>query len=75
MWLLANDRALPDHLQFVLEKTLEFLLQTKREGEPAHITGLSALPKVNHTLEIVLGRFITSLSVFNAALITITKTF
>lgn len=46
------------HLELSWEKTLKLLLQGEGEGEPAHVGGLSALPEVHDTLEVLLWLFV-----------------
>lgn len=49
---------LSTHLQFSREETLKLLLKGEGECEPAHVGGLSALPEVHYTLEVLLRLFV-----------------
>lgn len=53
------------YLQFAWEQALKLLLQAESEGQPAHVGGLTALPEVNHTLEVFLRLFVLIISLFS----------
>ncbi len=52
------------YLQFAWEQALKLLLQAESEGQPAHVGGLTALPEVNHTLEVFFRLFVLIVSLF-----------
>ena len=49
----CNDK-MTSNLQLVSKQRLELLLQAECEREPAHVTGVTALPEVHHAAEIIL---------------------